>query len=411
MMQWGKVNQLSKIHGDSFFVFDEKKFKKNFQDLSNAFNAKYANTRIAYSYKTNYTPTICKIVDEMGGYAEVVSEMEYSLAKSLEVDGNRIIYNGPYKSFESIRSALIDGSIVNLDSMRDYDNLVSIASEAPQTNFDVAIRCNFILDDDKVSRFGFDVDGDDFQYVVEGITTTKNIRLSGLHCHFPDRDLNTYKVRAEIMLHLSKQLFKNEPPDFLNLGGGFFGAMPESLKGTFNTRPPEFQDYADLIGDIFNEAFSNTGKLPILFIEPGTALVANTFKFYTKVISNKIIREHNIATVAGSIFNISPTARSMNLPVNILHQPDKKASTINQQTYDIAGFTCIEGDYLSKGLKGHISVGDYLVYENVGSYSIVMKPPFILPNVPILGHSDQNNEFKLIKKRETADYIFQNFVS
>jgi len=408
MMPWIQVNQLSDVYGESFFIFHEDKFRANFHDLNTSFNSVYHNTRVAYSYKTNYTPAICRIVDDMGGYAEVVSEMEYVLAKNLSVEDTHIIYNGPYKSIDSFRAALKAGTIVNLDSMRDYENLLLVAMEVPEIKLAVAIRCNFPLDRDKVSRFGFDVQGEEFREVTEGIRWSSNIRLSGLHCHFPNRDLESYGIRARQMLKLSRKLFR-DPPDFLNLGGGFFGGMPASLQKNYKNKLPTFHDYAKLIGDLFNDAFEHAGKLPILFIEPGTALVANTFKFYTKVISKKIIRGHHIVTVAGSIFNISPTARLMNLPVTVLRQSGHLETNDNNELWDVAGYTCIETDYLTLGMQGPVDVGDFLVYENVGSYSVVMKPPFILPNVPILKKSIQNTDLTLIKRGETYDYIFQNF--
>ncbi len=410
MMQWLQAKRLSEVHGDSFFIFDEDKFKSNFLNLSAAFNSFYSNTRIAYSYKTNYTPAICKIVNEMNGYAEVVSEMEYTLAVNLGVDYKKIIYNGPYKSFESIRIALISGSIVNLDSMRDYYNLLVVSVEFPEKIISVAVRCNFPIGNEQPSRFGFDVDGDEFRDIMNSIKLRKNIRLSGLHCHFPDRNLDSFGVRAQKILNLSSQLF-NDPPDFLNLGGGFFSGMPDSLQKMYKMKLPSFYDYAKLIGEMFSDAFKGCRKLPILLIEPGTALVADTFMFYTKIISIKNIRGRLIATVAGSIFNISPSARSINLPVTILRQLSESVSESEDKFYDIAGFTCIEADYLTKELLGTMDVEDFLVYENVGSYSIVMKPPFILPNVPVLKKSSSDTAFTLIKHRETSDYIFQNFVS
>ena len=409
-MNWANAASLAETYGESFFIYDEAKFKSNFEELSFAFNSRYPHTKIAYSYKTNYTPDICKLVNELGGYAEVVSEMEYFLAKRLGVPDNKIIYNGPYKSAISMRTALVSGSIVNIDSIRDLDVLLRISSEVPTKEFNVAIRCNFKIDNELESRFGLDVSGDEFRFAIASINNTPNVKLAGLHCHFPNRDLPSYAVRAKQMLELSCQLFQN-PPDFINLGGGFFGAMPNSLKNIYKFDLPSFNDYADLVGGLFDNAYKDHYKKPILFIEPGTALVANTFEFYTKVINIKEIRGRRIVTVSGSIFNISPVARSINLPVNILNQRECIDAKNIDKLFDVAGFTCIESDYLSRGVKGIIEVGDFLVYSNVGSYSIVMKPPFILPNYAILKKVDGSVDYMLVRKQESPEYIFSNFTS
>lgn len=408
-LSWKQVNAWAKTYGDSFYVFDHSAFRENFARLAAAFTARYRDTRIAYSYKTNYTPAICKAIDEMGGYAEVVSEMEYDLARRLGVSGPRIIYNGPYKSLSSVRDALHAGAIVNLDSMRDYAGIMSVAAEAPQRDFSVGVRCNFAVAGDGASRFGLDTDGPEFRYVIDGIRASRNVSLAGLHCHFPNRDLASFKVRALKMLDVAGRVFSS-PPAFLNLGGGFFGGMPDSLERTFKPRPPDFTQYAETICGLIGSAYGTSRRKPTLYIEPGTALVANTLKFYTTVISLKNIKGRGIATVAGSIFNISPHSRLQHLPVRVIRCQAGKAVTGTADKYDVAGYTCIEDDYLTKGLSGPVEVGDFLEYGNVGSYSIVMKPPFILPNVPILGISDHCGEVFVVRHGQTGASLFEGFV-
>ena len=60
-------------YGSPLYLFYENEFRANFAHLCEVFRAVYKNYIPAYSYKTNYTPYVCGIVKEMGGYAEVVS--------------------------------------------------------------------------------------------------------------------------------------------------------------------------------------------------------------------------------------------------------------------------------------------------------------------------------------------------
>ena len=92
------IEQLRAEYGESFYLIDSAQFRKNFTELKTAFNDIYPNWNIAYSYKTNYTPKLCKIVNELGGYAEVVSEMELEIAKQVGCKADRIIWNGPTKN-------------------------------------------------------------------------------------------------------------------------------------------------------------------------------------------------------------------------------------------------------------------------------------------------------------------------
>ena len=80
------------------------------------------------------------------------------------------------------------------------------------------------------------------------------------------------------------------------------------------------------------------------------------------------------------------------------------------QTYtdlDFGGFTCIESDYLYRHYAGALAQGDIVIFGNVGSYSVVLKPPFILPNFPVLDLSEGGEE--LIKRGENFDDLFHTF--
>ena len=406
-MDHDQVARLARAHGDAFFVFDERRFTDNYAALRGAMAEHYPDLAIAYSYKTNYTPAICRRAHALGAYAEVVSEMEYALARRLGVDARRIIYNGPYKSTASLAEALTAGSIVNLDSRRDLDHLERIAAGNPGTPMTVGIRCNFPLAAGAYSRFGMDVEGPAFRQALDTVRRLPNVKLGGLHCHFPDRELETFAVRADRMLRLADAVF-DEPPDFLNLGGGFFGGMPESLRRTYAKPVPGFQDYARALAAPFAARYRAGTRRPTLFIEPGTALVANTLAFFTRVVDVKQVRERRFATVAGSIFNISPSARSLRLPVTVI-SARADAGDAEARPHDVVGYTCVEGDVLTRDLSAALAPGDFLMYENVGSYSIVMKPPFILPNVPILRRSAETGAFDVIRRAEPMEYPFENF--
>ena len=52
-------------------------------------------------------------------------------------------------------------------------------------------------------------------------------------------------------------------------------------------------------------------------------------------------------------------------------------------------------------------MGDFVVIENCGSYSLVMKPPFILPNFAVLDIND--DKIEVIKRAETFDDLFHTF--
>lgn len=409
-LSWLDVNAISAELGDAFYLLEDNIFEGNYHALLNEFQKNYPKTAIGYSYKTNYTPYLCRRILDLGGYAEVVSEMEWDLARRIGVPGNRVIFNGPYKSARAFNDALLAGSIINLDNSRDLRLLQESARQHQGKSFGVALRCNFEIDPHAVSRFGFDISGDDFLRAQEVISELKNVELVGLHCHFPNRDVPSYTTRVRRILSLVDNVFVGKHPRFVNVGGGFFGEMPERLKQSLGVEAASFGDYSNVIARGFAEHFGVGPGCPELIIEPGTALVANAMKFFCQVLDLRRIRGRKFATVAGSIFNISPVARNTNLPARIIRKNELDGN--GREEFDIVGYTCIEGDVLSARMEGRISVGDFVEYSNLGSYSIVMKPPFILPNFPIIRFDDVKSQQKwvIVKKAETVDYLFENFL-
>ena len=153
------LKQLSERFGNAFYILDSEQFSDNYKELKNEFQKRYPNFNIAYSYKTNYIPKLCMIVDKMDGYAEVVSDMEMEIARRCGVSASHIIWNGPVKNRNKIEELLISGGTVNIDNISEAKQIEEIASEYKKHLLNVGLRCNFDVKDGVQSRFGFDVDG------------------------------------------------------------------------------------------------------------------------------------------------------------------------------------------------------------------------------------------------------------
>ena len=397
-----KLKELSPVYGDAFYILDSRKFNNNFSELSKAFKSIYPNFNIAYSYKTNYTPKLCKIVNDNDGYAEVVSEMELELASRIGVRANRIIWNGPIKNRDKMRQFLLLGGTINIDSVFEMDEIKEIAKANPDHCLNVGIRCNFDVGDGVVSRFGFDIEGVEFEQTLSSIRNVKNIHLINIQCHFAKRNLDYWAARAKKMAQLAFYVKEKLGylPDRIDIGGGLFGYMDDVLKAQFNVPIPTYEDYAKVAASVFTKYFPNAE--PELLIEPGTALVGDCMQFVGRVETIKTVRGKTFATMIGSQKNIG--MGTVNPPIFVIKFGlDRKC----YKDVDIVGYTCIEGDVLYHGYSGDLAVGDYVVFSNCGSYSLVMKPPFILPNFPVVDISGDCVE--MIKCKENFDDVFRTF--
>ena len=189
-------------------------------------------------------------------------------------------------------------------------------------------------------------------------------------------------------------------PERVDIGGGIYGNMDDDLKSQFSVKIPEYSEYAKAAATVFKTYFPD--EKPELVIEPGSALAGDCMVFAGRVETIKNIRGKTYITMLGSQKNIGMAG--INPPMKVISMGGKSCDFTDA---DIVGYTCIEGDVMYRGFNGQLAVGDFLVFSNCGSYSLVMKPPFILPNFPVLDIC--NNEVEVIKQQETFDDIFHTF--
>ena len=394
------INELRKEYGDAFYLLDSEQYRNNFLELRDTFRKIYPNFNIAYSYKTNYTPKFCKIVNELGGYAEVVSEMELEIALRVGVKPNRIIWNGPIKNPKKLEEFLVAGGTDNIDSVEELEVVKNIAERYPDKTLNLGIRCNYEVNDGVVSRFGFDVDSEGFKNVLAFVTSTPNVHFINFQCHFAKRQIEYWPARAKGMVELIDRL--GIVPERIDIGGGLFGKMADSLKAQFTNEIPDYKAYAEAAARVFAEYFADKDVKPELLIEPGSAVVGDCMKFVGTVKTIKNVRGKWFATILGSQKNISMTG--INPPMEVIAMGGEQKEYENM---DMVGFTCIEGDVLYHNYNGKLAHEDAIVISNCGSYSLVMKPPFILPNFPVLDICDEKTE--VIKRGEVFDDLFHTF--
>ncbi|HRS71498.1 MAG TPA: hypothetical protein P5175_06570 [Anaerohalosphaeraceae bacterium] len=399
--------------GTPFYVVSRQQFESNFKDLTAAFSSRYQPFILAYSYKTNYLPYLCSIAEEKGGWAEVVSRLEYDLAVKIGHDPQKIIFNGPVKTAEDIVQAVEKGSIVNADSPSELQLITDYAKADPRRPVRVGLRINIALSDAagqshiqnalKTGRFGLDPAEFKSKLNIQDLKQLPNLQIVSLHGHTStaDRSRWCFEVITETLCRLAEEFFPDSV-EYLNIGGGFFGRMRPDMPFT---DVPGFDDYAETICSVLGRNSWVRKKTPALVIEPGVAMAADAVRFITKVVSVKSIRGDLFITVDGSAFHIKPTFHALNLP----HQVITRNADPPIHTYSVVGATCMEKDILLRNITASLpEPGDYICIDNVGAYTLVLTPPFITPAPAVL--ADEDGCFKLVRRRQTLDDIFSSYV-
>lgn len=396
--------QLIESHETPFYVFDEEGFIANYYKLCDAMRAYYPIYAPGYSYKTNYTPYVCQLVKSLGGYAEVVSDMELTLARKIGYEADHIIYNGPCKGVE-MESHVLAGGISNIDNEDEAMRVIALAEANPDVLINIGLRVNTDIGAGFVSRFGLEVGSEEMARVVNALKAVKNIRIAGLHMHVSRaRYLNAWQNRIDNMLKAADE-YLDEVPDYIDLGSGMFADMEDYLKKQFTIVVPSYDEYAKAVAGTMAKHYADSEKKPLLFTEPGTTVVSRYFSLVTSVKGVKHICGRNLAIVDIDIHNAGETCEMMKVPYTLFK---KGKGNETGAPCEIVGFTCLEQDSLYKDFPESLQTGDVLELRNVGGYSIVYKPPFIQPQCPVYCVT-KDNEIIEIKRKETFDDIFQTF--
>ena len=404
------IDGLAAKYGTPYYLMDGDIYLKNISSFKEAFVSKYPKLVIGYSFKTNYVPALCKIAKDAGCYAEVVSEMEYDLAK--KIGFRNVIFNGPIKRDSILRKALEDGAVVNLDSLYEIDTVLKYKSENPDRKIGVGLRLNIDLTDSdgvskvqcglRVGRFGFTK-----KILADVIPLLRDngIHIISLHGHTSssDRAVANYGLIVEQMLELCSE-YHLDDIEFFDVGGGFFGA---AAKGIDVSNKPKYTDYADMILGICQKNDWFCRVQPNIVIEPGVSVVANVFSYVSRIFQTKEIAGQRFLSTDGTVFDVKPTLHSNNLPHSFF-----TANTADG-TYvaNLVGSTCMEKDVILSDVNvpNTIKGGDYVKIDGVGAYTIVLTPSFINYVSPIISIGKSGE--KLVRRRQTLEDVltFYNY--
>lgn len=350
-----------------YYVINQKELDDNFGKLKKALDDHWENNIIGYSYKTNALPWIVSHFDALGCYAEVVSEDEYNLAKRMGVAKDRIIYNGPIKTKGSFLEAVSNGCIVNVDSQRELDWIGEIATDAGK----IGLRVNFDIEKmcpgqsqcgDEGGRFGFCFENGEFEKALHKVQR-QGCRVAGLHLHTSSksRGLDIYRAIAEMACQITETY--DLQLDYVDVGGGFFGGLPTK---------PQFDEYMALMAGILKRTFSP--EKTALIVEPGMAVIGAPVSYVTSVIDVKDTISNRFVMIDGSRTNIDPFMTKSNYFRHIHYKSEKES--LPKQV--ISGYTCMEHDRLYTAVnEPELSVGDQIVFEKVGAYTMCLTPLFI----------------------------------
>jgi diaminopimelate decarboxylase len=404
------VKDLIKKFGSPLFVFSERQIRENIRSAKRAFETRYPKVQFAWSYKTNYLNAICNVFHQEGSWAEVVSRMEYDKAISNDVPGDKILFNGPDKTDNDLRTAILNNSPIHIDHLDELYRLTALATEmnrkpavAIRVNMDTGIYPSW-------DRFGFNYESGQAWDAINKIMASGKLNLVGLHTHIGTYMLtpSAYGVSAYKMADLAigiQQKF-GVTIGYLDMGGGF--ASKNTLKGSYlrgTDIVPDVSEYAEAIcTSLLNAGFKNN-ELPTLYLETGRALIDDAGFLLGTVVANKRLADGRKATILDIGVNIMFTSFWYDHKIS----PAQEFGIHTEETV-LYGPLCMNIDVIRENVSlPPMNAGDQIVIHHVGAYDLTQSMQFISlrPAVVII---DKLGNPHLIKKGETIEDMQRNEV-
>ena len=417
------IEKLLNKYDSPLFLLSEKKLRSKYNEFKDAFTEEGIETIIGYSYKTNYLPALCSILKQEGAWAEVVADMEYKLARSLNIPGSKIIFNGCHKTETELNKAVSEDALINIDSFNELELLDRVAGSLGK-KARTGIRINFVMGNMPWTKFGFNYESGEAKEALEKISKKKNIKFEAIHNHSGtfNVDPKMYSKSTRIIIELAeyaKKLGLNTK--IIDVGGGFPSSnklkpqydIPGGSKYNENT----LQQFSSAIMNHLKKAkhLFNKGK-PILILEPGRAIVDEAMQLISKVVSKKKDANGKDSIVMDAGVNILPTAywydfepklaNKLNGSNNNLNGKTKKNGSNYNGPVKMYGPLCMQIDSINESVNlPSVELGDVIVFSNVGAYNLTQSMQFIQtrPAVVLLG----SNGVELIRRKETWRDIFK----
>jgi diaminopimelate decarboxylase len=402
--------KLVREHGSPLYVIVERRLREDFGKFRRTFADPRCETRIAYSVKTNYLPAVCAILRSEGAWAEVVSGMEYELARAVGFAASQIIFNGPHKTRAELARALGEGAIVTVDNFDELEQVTQVARtlSAPAR---IGIRFSFRYGAQPWTKFGFNDDSGDTEQALRRIAKNSRLRLELIHNHCGTFVLapGVYGAAADRLIAVAKRARAlGLAPRFADFGGGY----PSS-----NTLRPEYDfaggsirvgdywaPYAQEIIPRLARARELFGGRPVLVLEPGRAVVDACTTLLCTVVARKSVERNEDTIILDAGVNLVPTACYYDHPVS-------RAGGLNGSVYSrhrtlkVFGPLCMQSDRLrDSATLPPLEVGDIVRIAHVGAYCHTQSMQFIRtrPATVLVGPAGP----ELVRRAETWRDVF-----
>ena len=393
-MNTALISKIAAEVGTPFYLYSEQRLRQNFQAFADAVKTLKKAT-VCFAVKSNFNPTILKILAGMGAGADIVSGAELELALQAGVPANKIVFSGVGKTRTELTAAIQAGiKQINAESESEIRLINDIALELGKTAA-VGIRVNPDVDarthekittGKKENKFG--IDWNDAYRLFLSAEQFKGVSLHGIEVHVGSQilDLEPFReafVKTKKMLTALKD--KGVLLQTVDVGGGLGVAYKADESA------PSPADYIAVLQDVFGDFDGE------FVFEPGRCLSGDAGALIASVVRVKQTGEKSFAVLdAGMNDLVRPAMYDAYHTISALK--DGKAS----RTYDVVGPICESADIFGKDrVLPELDEGDLVAIETAGAYGAAMASNYngrpLAAEVLLDG-----NRYAVIRRRQTV---------
>lgn len=397
--------------GSPLYVMSGSKLRSNFRNFKAAFQSVYDRVLICFAYKANSHLAVCKLLKDEGAGAEVASGGELHIALKAGVPPERIVFDGPNKTSEELKTAIEAGvMLINADSSAEIRKIGRIASLLDR-KVTIGIRVNPDIAAATHEHLATGLREHKFGVWIEDALETyrlaseeKNLTVAGILAHIGSsiNDIDPFKESVHRVFDLISQIrnrFKLEISR-VDLGGGL--GIPYAT-GQSSTAVIE---YARTIASSIKEEVLKRGlSLPTLILEPGRAIAGDAGILLTTVGVVKETARKNWAMVdAGMNLLIRPALYDAYHHILVAN----KATDAPARRYSIGGPCCESADYLAEDRDlPRLVEGDLLAVLDAGAYGFTMSSHYnSYPRCAVV--MTENGSARMIRSRESYEDLVRH---
>lgn len=405
------LKNLIEKYGSPLYIYDYEVLKNScnkMMQFKKILEAKLKNIRINmhYSSKANSNPIILKTVKNMGLFVDSMSPYELTVCKKCGFINDEILYVCNNIDKEEMKFVNKEGILICLDSISQVESWGKLFP-----NTDIMIRINpgikgighnnKVITSGKETKFG--ISEENFAELFK-IINKYNLNLIGIHLHlgslFLNDKIDDYIQGVTSGLELVNKYFTNVK--IIDLGGGF--GVPY--------KPDENDLNIELLSDriylVLQEFLDKNSNVCEIKFEPGRYIPCKAGMLIGKVTATKY--ENNIwwiGTDIGMNQLVRPSMYDAYHEINILTN-NKNNEMVKA---NICGNVCESGDILGKNRSLILpNIDDIVVVNNAGAYGYSMASNYTGRMRPAEVMIYKDNTDKLIRKRETFEYLEKNMI-